>query len=70
MLTNAPLILAGEASEMYNGDVNDTIPTPIPMKILPSMRTPGFGAAAIKIAPRKNKKSAIRSSMEKDAGVG
>ena len=37
ILTKAPLILAGEASEMYRGAVIDAIPTPKPTNTLPSM---------------------------------
>lgn len=58
MLTSAPLILAGEASEMYNGDVMETIPTPKPTKSRPVIMTHGFGARAMTIEPIMNKKSA------------
>lgn len=58
VLTSAPLIRAGEASEMYKGDVIETIPTPKPTKSLPTIMTHGFGARAMIIEPSTNKKSA------------
>ena len=60
MQTRAPLMLAGEASEMYRGAVMDAMPTPKPTKILPIMMTQGAGAAAIITAPVKNKTSATK----------
>lgn len=61
VLTKAPLTLAGEASEMYNGEVIDAIPTPKPT--MPKIRRDGFGAPAIKIAPMKKRQSAIRIAL-------
>jgi len=63
ILTRAPLILAGEASEMYRGAVIDAIPTPKPTKTLPRMITNGAGAEAITKAPRKNTTSATKIDL-------
>lgn len=60
VLTSAPLILAGEASEMYKGAVMEAIPTPRPTKILPIMMTNGVGARAMIKAPARNRESAIK----------
>ena len=63
ILTRAPLILAGEASEMYRGAVTDAIPIPNPTKTLPRMMTDGTGAAAITKAPIKNITSATKIDL-------
>ncbi|KVI01121.1 hypothetical protein Ccrd_020611 [Cynara cardunculus var. scolymus] len=58
VLTRAPLIRAGEASKIYNGDVMETIPTPKPTKILPTIMTHGFRTRAMTNDPVMNKISA------------
>lgn len=58
VLTSAPLILAGEASEMYKGAVMEAIPTPNPTRSLPIIITHGVGARAITIAPMQKTTSA------------
>ena len=60
ILIKAPLIRAGEASDIYNGAVIDAIPTPNPTKTRPTTITAGTGAAAITIEPKKNSKSAVK----------
>ncbi|WVZ86363.1 hypothetical protein U9M48_033159, partial [Paspalum notatum var. saurae] len=59
VLTRAPLIRAGDASEMYRGAVMEAIPTPRPTKTLPTMITAGVGEKAMIMAPPKNRASAI-----------
>jgi len=59
VLTRAPLILAGEASEMYRGAVMEAIPTPRPTNTLPTIIILGVGEKAMITAPAKNKASAI-----------
>ena len=60
MLIKAPLIWAGEVSEIYKGDVMDVIPTPNPTKIRPITTIDGNGATAITNEPMKNSTSAVR----------
>lgn len=63
VLTRAPRIFAGEASDMYKGEVMEAIPTPSPTKTRPTMRRAGPGAAAMTTAPMKKRKSAMRIAL-------